>query len=516
MFIRRKRNRTGSISVQLVNHRHEVIKSFGAGHNASEVEGLVRDAERYIASHYDQQQPLFPDERDVLAETLISQIRNSQIILAGPELIFGRIFDAIGFQEVGGEIFRHLVITRLFRPGSKLKTVDYLQRHLGVRYDASRIYRFLDKLCARDTDPAAPGIKTRIEDIAFRHTRHILGDTVSAVFYDMTTLYFEASDEDDLRVCGFSKDGKHQCPQIYLGLLVGLGGNPLCYEIFEGNIFEGKTMIPLLRRFEERFHVGHPVVIADSGLLSRSNITELTAAGYQYILGARPKNESAAIQKKVLAAVPNDGDIAAIDKGEGIRLIVSRSAARGRKDAHNRQRGLERLRKNVKSGRLTKADINNRGYNKYLRLEGDARVSIDLARYEADAAWDGIKGYVTNTDIPPEEVVNNYRGLWRIERAFRMNKTDLRIRPIFHRLRNRIEGHICVCFTAYTVMLELERMLTASGWAISCQKAGELAATMYQIRYNLPVSGKECSQLLKMDADQQRLHDLVNQNYPKK
>ena len=513
MFIRRKRNRTGSVSVQLIDGRHKVVKSFGAGRSAAEVEALVREAERYVESRSGRQLPLFPDERDALAEELISQICNSQVFLAGPELIFGRIFDAIGFGGIGGDVSRHLVITRLFRPGSKLKTVDYLRRYLGVDCDANKFYRFLDKLSARGD--GAKGIKSLVEEAAFRHSRNVLGGAIGAVFYDMTTLYFEASDEDDLRVCGFSKDGKHHCPQIYLGLLVGLGGNPLCYEVFEGNVFEGKTMVPLLRRFEGRFHVGRPVVIADSGLLSKSNVEELARAGYRYILGARPKNEGAAVRAKILAAVPNDGDVAAIDKGDGSRLIVSRSAARARKDARNRERGLERLRKNVKSGRLTKASVNNRGYNKYLRIEGDARVAIDMAKYEADAAWDGVKGYVTNADLPPGEVISNYKGLWRIERAFRMNKTDLRIRPIYHRLRNRIEGHVCVCFTAYTVMLELERMLAASGWGISCQKAGELAATMYRIKYRLPASGKECSQLLKMDADQQRLYDLVNQNYPK-
>ena len=515
MFIRRKRNRTGSVSVQLVNGRHEVVKSFGVGRTAAEVEALVRAAERHVAAHYGQQQPLFPDERDELASALIAGIGNSEVTLAGPELVFGRIFDAIGFQGIGGDVFRHLVVARLFRPGSKLKTIDYVRRYLGVNHDVNKIYRFLDKLSARG--PTAPGesVKARVEDVAFRHARRVLGGAVGAVFYDMTTLYFEASDEDDLRVCGFSKDGKHHCPQICLGLLVGHGGNPLCYEVFEGNVFEGKTMVPLLRRFEERFHVGRPVVIADSGLLSKSNMAELAGAGYRYILGARPRNEDAAMKERILAAVPNDGDVAALDKGDGSRLIVSRSAARGRKDARNRQRGLERLRKSVKSGRLTKANVNNRGYNKYLRVEGDARVSIDMARYEADAAWDGIKGYVTNADMPPGEVISNYQGLWRIERAFRMNKTDLRIRSIYHRLRNRIEGYICVCFTAYTVMLELERTLAASGWAISCQRAAELAATMYRIRYRLPVSGKECSQLLKMDPDQQRLYDLVAQHYGK-
>lgn len=509
MFIRKKRNSSGSVSVQLVGHDHRVVKSFGAGKSAEKVESLIAAAERYVASHYGRQEQLFPDEQDVLAERTISALCNSQVRLVGPELVFGRIFDEIGFKGIGGDIFRHLVITRLFNPGSKLKTVEYLRRHLGLDYSVSTVYRFLDRLCCRDSDASGGDVKRQVEETSFRHTKEVLGGEVTAVFYDMTTLYFEASDEDDLRVCGFSKDGKHQCPQICLGLLVGHGGNPLCYELFEGNVCESRTMLPLLRRFEERFHVGRPVIVADSGLLSRSNIAALAEAGYTYVLGARPKNESAALQTKILAAVPHDGDMAVIEKEPGVRLVVSRSAARAKKDARNRERGLSRLEKNIGSGRLTKANINNRGYNKYLRMEGEVKVTIDFGKYEADAAWDGVKGYVTNTTLPPEEVIANYRGLWRIERAFRMNKTDLRIRPVFHRLRNRIEGHLCVCFTAYTVMLELERRLAASGFTVSGAKAGEIAAGMYEITYRLPVSGKSRTQLLKMSDEQQKLYDSI-------
>jgi transposase len=117
----------------------------------------------------------------------------------------------------------------------------------------------------------------------------------------MTTLYFEARDEDDLRKTGFSKDGKHQCPQGFLGLLVGLGGNPIGHELFKGIIFEGNTFIPVLQRMAKRFKLGKPIVIADSGLLSKKNISDLEEVGYEYILGARPKNETENIKQKILA-----------------------------------------------------------------------------------------------------------------------------------------------------------------------------------------------------------------------
>ena len=135
-----------------------------------------------------------------------------------------------------------------------------------------------------------------------------------------------------------------------------------------------------------------------------------------------------------------------------------------------------------------------------------------MDRYEKDIAWDGIKGYVTNTELNKEEVIKNYGNLWYIERAFRLSKTDLRVRPIYHRLRNRIEGHICICFTAYTILLELERILKENNSSITLQRAQELTKTMYQLTYQLPQSGQVKNIILKMDPEQLMLYQLVN-NY---
>ena len=131
-----------------------------------------------------------------------------------------------------------------------------------------------------------------IENITFQHTRRILKGRVGVVFYDMTTLYFEASEEDDFRIPGFSKDGKHQQPQIMIGLLVGENGYPIGYELFEGNTAETKTLIPVLETFQKKFNLGKPIVIADAALLSNKNIKALKSEGYEFILGGRIKNES--------------------------------------------------------------------------------------------------------------------------------------------------------------------------------------------------------------------------------
>jgi transposase len=329
----------------------------------------------------------------------------------------------------------------------------------------------------------------------------------------MTTLYFEASDEDDLRKTGFSKDGKHQNPQIYIGLLVGLGGYAIGYDIFEGNIYEGHTLIPFLEKISHKYKLDLPVVVADAGLLSKENIKALEEKGYEYIIGARLKNETEKLKDEILQASFSDGTIIGFEKQENIRLVVHYAKSRATKDAYNRKRGLTRLEKQVKAGKLTKSSINNKGYNKYLKLTGNVTIEIDYEKYNNDDSWDGLKGYITNTKLSDQQVLDNYKNLWHIEKAFRMSKTDLRIRPIYHRLRNRIEAHICISFTAYCIYKELERVLYKEKSNISLKRAAELTHNMYQLSFTLPDSKHNQNQLLNMDQDQVELCKIINENF---
>jgi transposase len=144
-----------------------------------------------------------------------------------------------------------------------------------------KIYRYLDRLHKHE--------KEAIQGISYQHTQKILGGEIKIVFYDVTTIYFEAEREDDLRKNGFSKDGKHQNPQIVLGLLVSDGGYPLAYDIFEGNKYEGETMLPIIDSFKERYGFEQLTIVADAGLINHQNIEELSQRSYPYILGARIK-----------------------------------------------------------------------------------------------------------------------------------------------------------------------------------------------------------------------------------
>jgi len=261
MFLRKLKNRSGSISVQIISKergKYKVVKTIGSSHNEQEIQKLIFLAKQEI-ERLSTQPELFVSENDTMIEQVFESLGNASVRTVGPEIIFGKIYDSIGFNEIKEELFRHLVIARLAFPLSKLKTIEYLYRYQGVTLDIDTVYRFLDKL---NND-----LKERVEQIAFAYTLKILEGKISIVFYDMTTLYFEASDEDDLRKTGFSKDGKHQNPQIFLGLLVGLGGYAIGYDIFEGNIYEGHTLVPFIEKIAAKFNLEKPVIVADSGLL---------------------------------------------------------------------------------------------------------------------------------------------------------------------------------------------------------------------------------------------------------
>lgn len=322
-------------------------------------------------------------------------------------------------------------------------------------------------------------------------------------------LTFEIDQEDDLRKTGFSKEGKHQNPQIVLGLLVSKNAYPLAYDIFEGNKFEGHTMLPVIDAFKAKYNLQQLAIIADSGLLSKSNIKELQVKGYEFILGARIKNETDAIKKKILALNLKNGESAVIKKND-LRLIISFSEERAKKDRYNREKGLRRLEKRIKTGRLTKSSINNRGYNKFLKLEGEIIITIDKEKIEQAGKWDGLKGYLTNAKLDKDQIIENYRHLWMIEKAFRISKTDLKIRPIYHRLQRRIEAHICISFTAYKVYKELERQLKIKKAGISPERAIEIAESIFELQIKMPQNGQIMSKILLLTEEQKYLASIFH------
>jgi transposase len=499
MYVRRKKNRSGSISVQVIDKscgNYKVVHSLGSSFDISVVESMEQDGCQWIKDRYGQLDLNFDEEKSPIEEVL-SNIE--QIYVCGTEKLLGKIFDEIGFNAIADILFRHLVLFRIIHPASKLKTTSYLSRHYSDFQDVRQVYYYMDKLHARQQDI--------VQNISYHHTLQLLGGKISIMFYDVTTLYFEADAEDELRKRGFSKDGRHAQPQIVLGLLVSIGGYPLAYDIFEGNKFEGHTMLPVIESFKKKYQIERPVIIADSGLLSDENISELVEKKYEFILGARIKNEAKEIKNNILALNLKNGESAILPKGKN-RLIISYSQARAKKDKFNRERGLKKLEKQIQSNKLTKSNINNRGYNKYLRIEGKVKISIDMEKFEQDALWDGLKGYLTNSSLSKEAIIDNYRELWNIEKAFRISKHDLQIRPIYHRAERRIEAHICISFVAYKVYKELERQLKAKGSPWSVAKAIEIAETIYCVKVRNPETGGYEERSLLLTDEQRELKTL--------
>jgi transposase len=472
MYVRELKHKNGRIYVQVIDKssgKYKVVKSFGSVKESSRLNTLIVKAKQWMAVQTGIAELDFANESAMLQRFLQSITAHR---LAGIDYVLGKLFDEIGFDKIEDELFRDLVLYRLVYPKSKLKTTQFLYRYQQKQYSEDDIYRYMDKL--HNTQ------KQQVQQISYEHTCKTLGSRVSMVFYDVTTIYFEIGNEDDLRKTGFSKEGKHQHPQIVLGLLVSQYGYPLAYDIFEGNKFEGHTMLPVINEFKRNYNLSQLVIIADSGLLSNANIEELTDGNYEFILGARIKNENQAIKRKILSLELQNGQSAVIEKGN-LKLVVTYSDDRAAKDRYNRDKGLRRLEKLIAKGRLTKSSINNKGYNKYLKLEGELKISIDKNKYDQDAQWDGLKGYLTNAHLSKEEIVENYLHLWQIEKAFRITKTDLKIRPVYHRLQKRIEAHICLNFVAYKIYKELERQLKLKKSTLSPETVIDILQSIYEI-----------------------------------
>lgn len=536
MFWRKKTNRSGTVTVQVLrkerwSRKNIVVSTLGTSSDEDEIEALCYRAQAMVNESSGGNLFAGLMEEDTPAaryDRIMSSIAQDQLRLVGPELVYGTLFDKVGYGKIKThnlELLRALVVARLYKPASKLRTAEYMRKFMHKSYTCDQIYYFLDKLCARPPkkkakDGEAQGaalpkedaeeekasaedkpkdIKWQVEQITFDNTKKRMGGNVSVVFYDTTTLFFE-SRESDMLVPGYSKDGKHSNPQVVLGLLVGTGGNPIGYELHKGNQYEGTTMVPIIRKLQKRFAMPNPTVIADAGLLNKDNIAQLEADGYEYILGARIRSLKESDKNMIMGLGLKNGEAKSVAIGEK-RMVVSMSDGRAKKEAKERQKGVEKLKKKFKSGKLTKASVNNRGYNSLLTLEGEATVYVDDAKIEAASKLDGLKGYITNSKMSDDDIIANYRYLFMIERAFKMNKTDLDIRPMYHRLFNRIEGHVCICFMAYTIMLELERILKEQGSPITLYRAMFLVESIYELCYTNPYTKKPMAVLLKTPQD---------------
>ena len=490
--VRKKKNQSGSISVQIVdrtNRGYKVVETLGCSDDETEIDKLHQKA---ILRINDLSQNLFSKSLDetsekLLLKKLLSKLTTQDFIPIGDELIFGKIFNNIGCnnlfnnvksirkQEDKNFLFKSLVISRLLYPGSKLELINYLSYFKNIDITSDKIYRFLDTLYQDE-------IKSRIETCVFEHTKRVMNGEIIVTFYDVTTLYFESESEDDLRRVGFSKEGKIARPQIQLGLFTTLEGYPLSFEVYEGNKYEGHTLIDVLKKFQDRFQLDKkPIVVADRGMLNNDNIAYLENNNYKYILAYKIKNISNDLKEKIKNLTFIDDNVThniefkkvisfadENDKKQTIhvnqRLVLSYSTQRAKKDRYNRNKAVQRLENKIKSSKtITKKDLKLSYYAKYIDLDdNNSKITFNINNQKIieDEKLDGIKGFVTNDfTLTANEIIEHYNNQYEVERAFRISKTDLKIRPIYHRLETRIKAHILISFVSYAIYKEFERKL---------------------------------------------------------
>jgi hypothetical protein len=488
--VRKKKNQSGSTSIHIVdrtNRVYKVIESLGSSKDEREIESLYNQALKRIDEFENNLLHVSKNnsKKEKLLE-LLSQITTDNFVPIGDELIFGKLFDAIGcnsiFENTNSNLrkidekiflFRSLVISRLLYPGSKLELIHYLEYFKKQDINIYQIYRFLDTLYQED-------IKSNIESCIFEHTKKVMNNEIVLTFYDVTTLYFESESEDDLRRIGFSKEGKLARPQIQLGLFTTLEGYPLSYEVYAGNKYEGHTLIDILKKFQDRFQLDKkPIVVADRGMLTNANIAYLENNNYKYILAYRIKSISTELKEKIAnLTFMNDSAIHTIDiKDKAIeykddnevkqkininqKLIISYSQKRAKKDKRTREKALEKIEAKL-SNNITKSDLKLSYYAKYLDINDSCSIKYTLNQNKVvqDEKLDGLKGFATNDfTLSANDVINHYNNQYEVERAFRISKTDLKIRPIYHRLETRIKAHILISFVSYAIYKEFERKL---------------------------------------------------------
>ena len=438
--------------------------------------------------------------------------------------VLGAIYDRLGYSSMiqGGykgdqwnEILRASVLARVFDPRSKRGTVRFLSGGCRLNIPLERIYRMMDHL---------HGSIERIKRAAMKNTLEIFPKAADVLFFDVTTLYFESFESDGFREPGFSKDNKVKETQVVLALAVNGEGQPLWYELFSGNTAETKTLAVCMQKLRSALSARRTVVVADRGMFSKSNFEFLESSGIDYVVAGRLKSLKKDQKERILASGLNESYLREKEREReksgkkakaggkkkkekkrkkereeraenretdnkeekprfmelncenGRRMIVSWSKKRAQKDARDRQKKLDRLMKKAGGGQIPLSRlISNSGTKKYIRVKGKSRVVLDEERIREDERWDGFHGIVTNIkDQRAGRLLERYRGLWRVEAAFRANKHDLRMRPIFHWKKRRIEAHVAICFLAYSVSYTLKARLEGAGLSWSIERIREV------------------------------------------
>lgn len=405
------------------------LEHIGSAHTQTELETLKVLANKRLLSS---QPSLFPETQKAM---------NIRLKQSSSRLLWQLLLDEyqkLGFDHLHDDVFASLVVSRVVEPVSKLDSLRVLLDLGADPVDKNHLYRALARAAQRD-------YRETISHACFRQAAN--GD-LRLILYDVTTLYFEIQEEDGYRKPGLSKERRLE-PQIVIGLLVNHQGFPLGLTSFTGNTAETKTMLPVIEDFQNRYGLEHVTVVADAAMMSRENLNALAAAGYSYVVGSRLAKipyHLAQYQHKSQGAL-RDGQIVT-DRRDGYRIVYQYREKRANLDRQNIAKQLEKAKRIV----LGKAPVHRA---KFVSLTSRSR-RLNRTLIDKAYALAGIKGYVTNLDIPDEQVIEQYHQLFQVEASFRMAKSDLKARPVFHRKRDSIEAHLTIVLAALALGKTIE------------------------------------------------------------
>jgi transposase len=444
--IRTTKTSSRAIAVQVIKYFQRkliVIRHIGSAHNKEELLRLKKIAALWIEKK-SKQKSLFPLSDSNGSKVV--QVDKCQYLGTSYGFIYEvltRIIERFGFFSlVDKKIFIDLVIVRIIEPASKTRSLELLEEYFNIRHLRKYFYLNLDKFVS---------LKNTVENKVLTIAKKEFNFDFSLVFYDVTTLYFETFQSDEFRKSGFSKDNKPQQPQILIGLIVNKQGFPVAYEIFEGSKFEGHTFIPVISSFKKKRNIDKLTVVADAAMISLDNVKALSKSRLSYIVGARIGNlANKPIREISFMLGQKDGKNIRIETKHG-SLVCDFSEKRYRKDKADMTRQMTRAKMLLKNpSRLKRA--------KFVKGKNKAEMELNNELIEKTKLLLGIKGYYTNLpeDVDNLIIISQYHDLWRIEQVFRIAKSDLEMRPIFHFKQKTIEAHILICFMALAICKYME------------------------------------------------------------
>lgn len=443
MKIRVVKTASNARAVQVVkyqNNRRIVVRHFGSCHSDDDLKKLLAVAGEWIRE-FAGQLSIFPEQNpgNVL---LLDHCTFLGVYYTFFYDLIADIQQRIGFSNLQQPLLKDLVTIRMFEPASKLRSIELLETYFGIVRQRKNYYRIAPKWL---------DLKEMIEANVVAFARDKYAFDFDLVFYDVTTLYFEAFEEDGLRRNGFSKDNKSQQPQILVALMVSKEGFPVGYEVFSGNTFEGHTIIPVIKAFVSKHTVQTLTVVADAAMISAANIQGLIEHQLNYIVGARMGNlPSELIAQIDQQLVREDGRSIRLSSENGY-LVCNYSTARYRKDKYEMEKQIEKARS------IIATPSKNRKV-KFTKSQGQ-RVELNEKLIAKTHKLLGIKGYYTNlaeSQADNQTIIARYHELYKVEHAFRMSKYDLETRPIFHFKEQPIRLHVLICFMALAISRHIE------------------------------------------------------------